>query len=297
MFLELSKLSRLNWTVLIIGLLFALVLPLGVHMLMLNVNGVPSPSSAGVPKVVLWMNNALSSLAVLFAVTYARWSLKRLPLWLRCLCASLVIAALKETFRGIFMNGFVTTAYTFNFLVALPFILCRVSLYAGITLIAELSIHRLSKVCLALILFTGAFLAEPWIEKMLDLETLFSHLAHAEVYSVPYGWEVEVTSMVSFIEPVLAIFIAYLLMLERLGSTRKSRVVKFCLLILVVRMNLFCFLVYGIFSKQGYQGYMLASSQFVLEWISLAVIAALAIEWSHLDSALAGHGRPVFGNA
>jgi|GEM_PF-5046127 len=58
------------------------------------------------------------------------------------------------------------------------------------------------------------------------------------------------------------------------------RLCKFTGLILLLRGPLFAFLVYGLFSKLGYAGFMLAQSQFLLEWTLLAILIALTQTYS-----------------
>lgn len=274
------------WSWLIFGLACATVMPLGIHEYMLSVLGVPYPSKADIPALDIWINDTLAYVALLFAVGYAKESIRRYPLWARCMGVALVYAALTETFRGIVMNGLVTTAYAFNVLIAIPFVLCKVALCSGITLLESLSVRWWAKIAGTVMFSALFFVVEPWLENVLALDTVFASLAHAEIYSAPYGWVVNGPSIVTFIEPVLATLAVYLAIKGQLGRTTLIRICQFVLLILILRGRLFSFLTYGIFSKLGYLGFMVAESQFLMEWALLALIIAATVERAVRDPSM-----------
>lgn len=275
-----ARRPRTRWLVLGLGLACSVVLPIGLHELMLSVLGVPYPSKSGVPTFVLWLNGALACFSLLVLVGQSNVRVRQAPLWARCIGVALVYAAITETFRGIVMNGVVTTAYAFNFLIAIPFVLCKLLLAFGITIVDDLPVRYWVKILLTVVLSTIPFLIEPRLERFLDLETTFASLDHAEVYAAPYGWVVNSLSTVTFIEPVVAMLATYWAVKDSLGSSMLTRLCKFTGLILLLRGPLFAFLVYGLFSKLGYAGFMLAQSQFLLEWALLAILIALTLHYS-----------------
>jgi hypothetical protein len=94
---------------------------------------------------------------------------------------------------------------------------------------------------------------------------------------------VNVTATITFIEPALATLIVYRVLKNGLGATRLRRLLSFIVLMLLIRKILFAFFVYGLYSKLGYSEFMVAQSQFLMEWAVLAVIAGTTIEWSTLS--------------
>jgi len=198
-------------------MLVALVTSLSIHVVMLQVLGIPFPDFDGVPPWAPLLNTILSTLALIYFCTLARPRLAHLPLALRCLSAFFLYVMLKEAFRAIVMNGVVTRGWGFDVVAGLPSLAYAFVLTSLVVLITPLLrvawMKLIAAVVLAgLMIFGVRPLLHSLFAPALKAAASFNH---ADVYSFPYGWHVLVPAYLTYAEPVIACTVIAALVWQR----------------------------------------------------------------------------------
>ena len=126
---------------------------------------------------------------------------------------------LREGGRLIVMNAVVTTAWRYPFVdgLARPFTMFTLACLAVLAApYVQGPARRLGGALLIGALVN--YLLSPGVQVLHDhaLQAIAS-LSHDKVYKVPYGWQVEVPSYITFIEPTIAAFILAAFVWDRLS--------------------------------------------------------------------------------
>ena len=172
-------------------LVFAGVAALSIHVGML-LAGVPFPV-ASPPAWAGWLNQAVTTITLLVVVRLAGPMVARLSLVKRTLLIFLVLAMIRETVRGIIMNGVVTTSWAFA-LVALPDQILRLLFLAALVAIGARWTTNIPRLVVIGLAIAGASFG---MNKIIAAATSplaeqLAHLARPDAYTFPYPAEVMV---------------------------------------------------------------------------------------------------------
>ena len=254
---------------------------------MLDVLGIPHPDIARVSRRAIFLNTALSVVATflfyrLAAPTFVRWSLA-----VRCLLLTAVYAMLSEAlFRNFIMDGVVSHAWRYCFVenLARP-----IEYLITCCLIVRLSTRLRSTpaIILAGIAIATAmfFLINPRIDSISDkLVASIEYLDTGNIYNPPYGWQVNVPSYLTFLEPVLASFAIAAFIWDKLSPRPILRTVQFALLVMAMKGSILPTLVYSFYQNIRLPAAVLSESQFGIEILVMALLTALGWRLSHRPS-------------
>ena len=111
---------QIKYAWLLPGMLLTLIVSLSVHVFMLQVLRIPFPDFEGVSLWARLLNTALALFALIVVCRAAQPRLARFSKATQCIILFLLYAMLKESFRGILMNGVVTTGWGFDVVAGLP---------------------------------------------------------------------------------------------------------------------------------------------------------------------------------
>ena len=258
-------------------MLITLVVSLSVHVFMLQVLRIPFPDF---DRVALWArlaNTALAVFALIVACSAAQPRLGRFSKGAQCIIVFILYAMLKESLRGILMNGVVTRGWGFDLVAGLPSLAYAFAL-CTLTVSLAPALRSLSARVSGAAVLTGiaTFAIRP------ALGILFApalkaaaHLDHPEVYAFPYGWQVLIPAYITYAEPVIACMCLAYLIWDSLSPKAGMRILQFCFLILSIRGMLLPTLIYSFYGKAKLPVEMLSESQFLFETVALAVLTAI----------------------
>lgn len=274
--------ARLNWPVLLTGMLITLVFPASIHVFMLNVMHVPPPDGSHVPQ---WASSfkevcSIVALAVFYQLTRPR--LARLSMFLQCLVVSVLYATIKQEILGIVMGGVFTTAYAYSFLSEIPELLY--CLLAGcFTVLVVLKIREPWRKTMGIIVMAGVLggaihpllirLYEPFLKSI-------SYLDHAPIYRLPLTWHFLAPAYMLTTEVVVACIVAAALIWPRLSSVPMVRFLQFALMILFIQGNMIRFTLYSFYLPVKLSLGFLSESQYFLDWVALALLTVLTWQMS-----------------
>ncbi len=275
----LLDLDAVRWPSLIFGMMASAVLAMSVHVVMLDVLLVPHPELTSVPHLAIFANDALSIGATLWLCRLLQPELLRIPLLLRCLLVAAIYAMLGEAlFRNFLMDGVVSNAWRFSLIenLARPsedFVACCLIVWLAPRLDRSGQIVAASLAIAAI----AALLVNPLLSGAFDrLTASFEYLDTGNIYNPPYGWQVNVPSYLTFLEPVLASFAIVAAAWRRLGGSLLSRLVKFTLLLMAIKGSIMPTLVFSFFQPWPLPQAIASESQFGLEVGVLAICTALS---------------------
>jgi hypothetical protein len=259
------------------------VLSLSVHVLMLDVLGIPHPSTGGVPQPIVLINQALSIIATIIFYGRATPTLERFPILGRCLLLTAIYAMLNEALLRSFIMDVVVShdwIYCFAENLAAPlkyFAVCSLivgfaprlkggwAITGGGILIAALSM----------------FAINPPIDRGFRvLIDSLEYLDTGNIYNLPYGWQVNVPSYLTFLEPVIAGYLIAALVLKRLAPTSHRQIWLFVLLILAMKRSIVPTLLYSFYQPRPFSAAILSESQFALEVLVLALLTSVGWRFS-----------------
>jgi len=274
---ELAGNTGFGWIKLLIGMSMTLVVSLSIHVVMLQILGIPFPEFDGVSVWASFLNTMLAVLAVIIFYSLAQPRLAQISGPNRYIVVFLLYVMLKESFRGIIMNGVVTHGWGFDVVAALPGLA-----YAFVlTSLVVLTTPKLRGIWLkvagaAAIAAVAMFAVRPLLcSAFAPALKAAAHLDHAEVYAFPYGWQVLVPAYLTYAEPVIACMLIAVLVWQRLSTNTLTRMLQFAALVLLIRGMLLPTFVYSFYSKAKLPIAMLSQSQFLLETLALAILTAL----------------------
>lgn len=269
--------SRVNYTWLLPGMLLVLIVSLSIHVFMLQVLRIPFPDFAGISVWASLLNTALAVFAVSIVCSAAQVRIGRFSKGTQCILVFLLYAMLKESFRGIVMNGVVTTGWTFDLVAGLPglaytFVLSSLIVFL-VPIFRNIRARAGGSVALAGI---AIFALRPAINSICaPMLKAVAHLDHPEVYAFPYGWQVLLPAYLTYAEPVIACMFVAFLVWDRLSEKPGMRILQFSLLILSIRGMLLPTFLYSFYSKAKLAMAMLSQSQFLFETLALAILTAV----------------------
>jgi hypothetical protein len=118
------------------------------------------------------------------------------------------------------------------------------------------------------------------------------YLDTGNIYSSPYGWQVNVPSYLTFLEPVIAGYLIAALVLKRLPPPSKRQIGLFALLVLSMKRSIVPTLLYSLFQPRPLPAAILSESQFALEVLVMALLTTIGWRFS-----LRIPGREIEGRA
>ena len=279
---------EVNRTRLLIGMLIALVGSLSIHVVMLQVLGIPFPEFDGVSPWAPFLNTGLSVLSVIIFYSLARPRLVQFPMVIQYLVVFLLYAMLKESFRGILINGVVTTGWEFDIVAGLPSLASAFVLTSLVVLLTPRLDALWMKVTAASAIAAFVIFAVRPLVRSAFAPALraAAPLNHADVYAFPYGWHVLLPAYITYAEPVIACTLLAALIWQALSTRIEVRLMQFVLIILLVRGMLLPTLIYSFYSKLPLLSAMLSQSQFLFETIALGLLTAGAWQLSTSSTSL-----------
>jgi hypothetical protein len=268
---------QLSYIRLLIGMLVILIVSLSVHVFMLQVMHIPFPDFAGISVWAPLLNTALAVFALVVVCADAQPQIARFSKGTQCLVIFLLYAMLKETFRGIVMNGVVTRGWGFDVVAGLPGLSYTFVISSVIVFLTPLLRNVWARVGGAVLLAGIAIFAVRPALSYIFAPALkaVAHLDHPEVYSFPYGWQVLIPAYITYVEPVVACMCVAFLVWGRMSAKTGIRIFQFSLLILSIRGMLLPTFVYSFYSKAKLSTAMLSESQFLFETLALAILTAV----------------------
>ncbi|MBD5657017.1 MAG: hypothetical protein IAI50_17840 [Candidatus Eremiobacteraeota bacterium] len=180
-------------------------------------------------------------------------------------------------FRNIIMDGVVSNAWMYSLIENLTKpVQCLVTSIV-IVAVAERSRTMVQFAVFALAIATAAtFLFDPAIATLLDrLTASFEYLDTGNIYNPPYGWQVDVPSYLTFVEPVVASFAIGFLVREELSPRPSAYTAQLIFLIMAMKGSILPTLLFSFFLKGGLASAILSESQFSLEVFVMAFLTAV----------------------
>ena len=276
------SLAEVNRTRLVVGMLVALVVSLSVHVVMLQVLRIPFPEFRGVSPWAPFLNTTLAVLSVGIVYDLARPRLSRFSTVMNYGIVFVLYVMLKETFRGILMNGVVTGDWRFDILAGLPSLVSGLVL-TGLVVRMFPAVRTVGmKVAVAAVIAgTMMFAVKPLLSlAFASLLKAAAPLDHADLYAFPYGWQVLIPAYLTYAEPVIACTLMASLIWQALSPNTAIRFLQFVLLVLTIRGMLLPTFLYSFYSRVPFAPAMLSQSQFLFETIALSALIGLAWRWA-----------------
>lgn len=256
-------------------------LSLGVHVGILQGLGVPFPGTpADAPVWQYISRDLLHALGLIWLARLIRQSLPGgvLQRWFVLLVLS---TTLTESFRGTFMMGYCTDAYTYALVTALPRYLTAMMVAAMIAAMTPLLSTATRQFAAAAIIGAmslyilrpvSAALAAPVLKAL-------SFLARPEWCALPYDWDVLLPAYLSFAEPTIGAFAAVILAWKHIPGSTLRRIGSFILIVLLIRRQLLAAPIHALWSDMpGLQG-LASMGQYTLEALALGLLTALCWWW------------------
>jgi hypothetical protein len=267
---------RLNWPVLIVGMTVVSAVALSVHVVMIEGLGVPYPLDTATPAWARFVNSAGSIAALVAFYGLAAPRLASRHVVVRCLIIFILYAAIKETARGMIMNGVVTTGWAWSLVQSLPdlaYVLVAASLVVLVTPRLPRGVRLLGGAAMGALLY---FAVQPAIQAALaPLLASLAYLGRPDMYQLPYPTVVMVPAYLTFVEPTVACAAMAALVWDRLSPNPTLRFVQFAALVMLIKGAVFRILLYSFYIKLPLPQAWLSESQFTLEFLALALLTGL----------------------
>jgi hypothetical protein len=254
------------------------VLSLSVHVLMLDVVGIPHPSTDGVPQLIVLINQTLSITATIIFYRLAMSTFERFPVVGRCLVLTAIYAMLNEALlRSFIMDVVVSHDWIYCFVENLARPIEYLAVCSLIVVLApRLKIGWAITGGGILIAALSMFAINPPIDKGFRvLIDSLEYLDTGNIYNPPYGWQVDVPSYLTFFGPVIAGYVIAALVLRRFPAPSKRRTGLFVLLILSMKRSIVPTLLYSFYQTRPLPAAILSESQFALEVLVMALLTAI----------------------
>jgi hypothetical protein len=259
------------------------ILALSIHVVMLDVLAIPHPDVTHVSSRAVFANDALSVIATFMFFRLAQ-GFASLPLVLRCLLLTTVYGMLKEAlFRNFIMDGVVSHAWRYSLVenLAQPvkyLIICSMIVLLGSRLRSAVQIVAGGIAVTAV----TSLLIDPLISGGFDkLVASIEYLDTGNIYNPPYGWQVNVPSYLTFLEPVLASFAIAAVVWDKLSPKPTLRVVQFVLIVMAMKGSILPTLIYSFYQGRPLPTAILSESQFGIEILVMALLTAVGWRFSH----------------
>ena len=274
--------NEIRWPRLVIGMLITLVLSLSIHVVMLQVLGIPFPEFAGVSVWASFLNTTLAVLSVIVGCEFAQERLALFPAGIRYLIVFLLYAMLKESLRGIVMSGVVTSGWGFDVVQGVPSLVYALLLTSLATFITP-KLHKTWSKILVSVALAGLlmFAVKPLLHSVFaPAVKAAARFDHADIYPFPYGWQVLVPAYLTYAEPVIACLLLAVLVWRSLSKKPGVRLLQFALLVLLMRGMLLPTFIYSFYSTARLSSAVLSQSQFLFETLALGILTALVWQFS-----------------
>jgi hypothetical protein len=267
---------RLNWPVLIVGMTLAAAASLSIHVVMIEALGIAYPQDGATPAWARFINTAGSIAALVAFYALAAPKLAARHVVLRVLIVFAVYAMVKETLRGMIMNGVVTTGWASSLVTGLPdlaYLLVAAALVVFLTPLIPRGLRMVGGVVLGAALY---FVIQPAIQAAFaPLLAHLAHLARPDMYQLPYPMVVMVPAYLTFAEPAIGCVVMAALVWDRLATSPVLRLLQFAALVMFIKGAVFRILLYSFFIKASLPAAWLSEGQFTLEFFALAVFTGL----------------------
>lgn len=278
-----ALLKERSLPILLAGMLLTAVLSLSVHAVMLQALHIPMPSVAiNAPVLNFLYKNLLSVFALIYLAQLGNPMLERFSWLARSAILFAIWMGLNEDlFRGAFMDGYCTDAYTYAFAAQVPKLSAMLIVAALVAGISPRLVNFWKKTMAALLLSAlWKFVLVPLSAYAFKapLESLAFLAPQAEWCHLPYGANVLVPAYLSFVEPTLACFAAVALVWAQLSRDFMTKLLQFVVLILLLKKLLFAPFVYMMYAQLPPLTALGSMGQFSLEALVLALGAGLT--WS-----------------
>jgi hypothetical protein len=266
------------WPRLAVCIALTTVLSLSVHVVMLDVLGIDHPSIEGVPRLATWMNEVLSVTATLVFYRLGLPAFQRLPALHRGLLLTVIYAMLNEALLRSFIMDVVVSH---DWIYCLVENMARPLEYLAICSLIVFAAPRLKSapaVAAGGIVITALALSaiDPPIDRAFgSLVASLEFLDTGNIYNPPYGWQVDVPSYLTFLEPVIASYAIAALVWKRLSRNPAQRLGQFVLVVLSMKGSIVPLLIYSFYQDRPLPAAMLSESQFALEILVMAILTSL----------------------
>ena len=258
---------------LVMALALAGIVSLSIHVIMLQVLGVPFPEEDA-PAWAGFLNLAGTTTALICVQLLARDRLG--GFWRTAMLSGLILFMIKEGLRGAVMNGVVTGGWIF----ALAGALVPMLLSFGIALACTMAAGRVRSVrgLLLAAALTGLFAVLLQLAvgaAMSPIMGALASFARPDAYQLPYPPAVLVPAYLTFAEPVLGCAILAALIWNSLKGSVPARVAQFTLVVVFIKGVVVRTLLYPAFMAQAFGWGMLSQSQFLFEFATLGALTAI----------------------
>lgn len=257
------------------SLVLASAVALTVHVAMLAA-GIPFPQSQP-PDWARWLNMAIAVGAVLVFLKLAAPAFKERGWLARTLITFVLLLATRETTRVAIMSGVVTTGWAFS-IFGLVEPLIRLLMQAALCVAVVRWVR--SGWSLALVALVTAALCMGGQELVgMALAPLKAHaaaLALPALYVFPYPFHVTLAAYATMLEPAAGATLLLALVWQRLPGSKALRLLAFALLFALLKGIVGVTLLFSFFMQQAPLAGMLSYGQFLLEFLTLGWLAALA---------------------
>jgi hypothetical protein len=279
--------AQVNGSRLALCILLTAVLSLSVHVLMLDVLGIPHPSTDGVPQLIVLINQAFSITATIIFYRLATPTFERFPVVGRCLVLTAIYAMLNEALlRGFIMDVVISHDWIYCFVQNLARPLEYLAVCSLIVVLApRLKVGWAITGGGILIAAFSMFAINPPIDRGFRvLIDSLEYLDTGNIHNPPYGWQVNVPSYLTFLEPVIAGYVIAALVLKRFPAPSKRQIGLFVLLILSMKRSIVPTLLYSFYQPRPLPAAILSESQFALEVLVMALLTSLGWQYSRLNA-------------
>lgn len=261
-------------TQLLLSLLLIGVVALSVHVLLLAA-GVPFP----LPKPPLWarwLHLSLIAAGALAVLRLATASIAHLGVVKRTLILAALLAMIQETLRAA-MPAIITGGWLHS-AIQLTTPLIRVMIVAWLCVVAVRWVRGgASWAALALLVGAVGTLINVGIKSYLaPLMSYAEQFARPEIYHFPYPFHITVAAYITFVEAVAGATLVVILVWDHLPGSKFQRLLAAALLTATLKGVVGGFLVYSFFSGASPLMALFSWSQFLLEFLTLGFLTALA---------------------
>ena len=278
------------WPRVVLSVALTTVVSLSIHVIMFDAFATPHPTLDHVPGWALLADRCLSAIATIIFYRLAAAHFARLSWWARWLLLSALYMMLNEVLRRYLMGVVVSHDWIFCAVEnGAPPIEDLVTCGLIVTVAPRLR-TPLAGISggVAIALFVGLTLDPPIGRLFTELTASLEYLDTGNIYNPPYGWQVDVPSYLTFLEPVIAAFGIAGLALDRLPGRGAVRIIGFACMVMAMKGAIMPTLLYSFYQRMTFSGAVLSESQFGLEILAMAVLTAIGWRWSKAGPAITG---------
>ena len=273
---------EVSWWRLVVVILLTTLVPLSIHIFILDVLAIPHPQNEVVPAWAVFFDEVLSvgATLVFFQLT-SSWFFQR-SAWFRPLALAIIYAMLNE---ALFRNVIMDIVVSHDVIYCIAENLARPTEYLFVCILITAVAPKLKKrwtIVGAAVVIAGfdVLLIRPAIEFPFErLVASIEYLDTGNIYNPPYGWQVDVPSYLTFIEPVLACLVIAVLVLPRGRHPRRFLFLRFVVIALAMRNAILPICLFSFFQPWTLGASILSESQFTLEALALVLLSGSGWLW------------------